>query len=247
MGAERHAACSNRGIAGTAAARMGSINLLRDGLGYSAVKDFRHPRAERERRELRVAARPGGRYVAVHLAQPDFSLRRSSGMRGYRASGCRRAYRARRRRRRTRDAAGSAMVEPGRETRRVHGTPVRVARQEVGDAAGLRERAARPLARSVTDAGLQPHAVQLFEADAAGTAIGHVFVYQDPAGLFALFEDDLVADDRFSSRSAVDPCDELTGPACIEANLRPCGPGTTPGSTRGTNHRRAVHHHRRSS
>lgn len=45
----------------------------------------------------------------------------------------------------------------------------------------------------VTDAGLQPHTVQLFEADAAGTAIGHVFVYQDPR-LFALFEDDLVAD-----------------------------------------------------
>ena len=39
----------------------------------------------------------------------------------------------------------------------------------------------------VTDAGPEPHTVQLFEADAAGTAIGHVFVYQDPR-LFALFE-----------------------------------------------------------
>ena len=38
----------------------------------------------------------------------------------------------------------------------------------------------------VTDAGQQPHSVQVFEADAAGTTIGHVFVYQDPR-LFDLF------------------------------------------------------------
>jgi RNA polymerase sigma-70 factor (ECF subfamily) len=42
----------------------------------------------------------------------------------------------------------------------------------------------------VTDAGQQPHTVQVIEADAAGTAIGHVFVYQDPR-LFELFEADL--------------------------------------------------------
>jgi RNA polymerase sigma-70 factor, ECF subfamily len=45
----------------------------------------------------------------------------------------------------------------------------------------------------VTEAGRQPHTVQLFEADAAGRAIGQVLVYQDPR-LFALFEQDLVAD-----------------------------------------------------
>lgn len=39
----------------------------------------------------------------------------------------------------------------------------------------------------VTDAGWEPHTVQLFEADDAGLAIGHVLVYQDPR-LFALFE-----------------------------------------------------------
>ena len=39
----------------------------------------------------------------------------------------------------------------------------------------------------VTDAGRQPHSVQLFEAAAAGTAVGHVLVYQD-LDLFALFE-----------------------------------------------------------
>jgi len=39
----------------------------------------------------------------------------------------------------------------------------------------------------VSDAGQQPHTVQLFEADAVGAAIGHVLVYQDPR-LFALFE-----------------------------------------------------------
>ena len=38
----------------------------------------------------------------------------------------------------------------------------------------------------VTEAGQQPHSVQVFEADAAGTSIGHVFVYQDPR-LFGLF------------------------------------------------------------
>lgn len=39
----------------------------------------------------------------------------------------------------------------------------------------------------LTDAGQQPHTVQLFEADAAGAAIGHVLVYQEPrlfAGVF---------------------------------------------------------------
>jgi hypothetical protein len=33
----------------------------------------------------------------------------------------------------------------------------------------------------------EPDTVQLFEADDAGSAIGHVLVYQDPR-LFALFE-----------------------------------------------------------
>ena len=37
--------------------------------------------------------------------------------------------------------------------------------------------------------GPQPHTVQLFEADATGTRIGHVLVYRD-AALFALFERD---------------------------------------------------------
>lgn len=41
----------------------------------------------------------------------------------------------------------------------------------------------------LTDAGPQPHTVQLFDADATGTAIGHVLVYQDPR-LFALFQKD---------------------------------------------------------
>lgn len=44
----------------------------------------------------------------------------------------------------------------------------------------------------VTDAGQQPHTVQLFDASAAGAAIGHVLVYQD-LRLFALFEQDLAA------------------------------------------------------
>ncbi|UXW84955.1 RNA polymerase subunit sigma-70 [Microbacterium azadirachtae] len=39
----------------------------------------------------------------------------------------------------------------------------------------------------VTDEGPRPHTVQLFEADATGTRIGHVLVYRDEA-LFALFE-----------------------------------------------------------
>lgn len=45
----------------------------------------------------------------------------------------------------------------------------------------------------VTDAGIQPHTVQLFEADTAGTAIGHVLVYQD-LRLFDLFEKNFFAD-----------------------------------------------------
>jgi RNA polymerase sigma-70 factor (ECF subfamily) len=45
----------------------------------------------------------------------------------------------------------------------------------------------------ITDAGQQPHTVQLFEAGTVGTAIGHVLVYQDPR-LFALFERNLGAD-----------------------------------------------------
>ena len=45
----------------------------------------------------------------------------------------------------------------------------------------------------VTDAGQQPHTVQLFEADDAGTSIGQVVVYQD-SRLFALFEKDLCPD-----------------------------------------------------
>lgn len=45
----------------------------------------------------------------------------------------------------------------------------------------------------VTDAGTQPHTVQLFEADTAGAAIGHVLVYQDPR-LFDLFESSFPAD-----------------------------------------------------
>ncbi|HEX4400626.1 MAG TPA: RNA polymerase subunit sigma-70 [Galbitalea sp.] len=45
----------------------------------------------------------------------------------------------------------------------------------------------------ITDAGLQPHTVQLFEADSRGTAVGHVLVYQDPK-LFDLFEKNLTAD-----------------------------------------------------
>jgi RNA polymerase sigma-70 factor (ECF subfamily) len=48
----------------------------------------------------------------------------------------------------------------------------------------------------LTDAGQQPHSVQLFDADAVGTAIGHVFVYQD-SGLVALFEQNLAATDEF--------------------------------------------------
>ena len=39
----------------------------------------------------------------------------------------------------------------------------------------------------VTDCGPQPHTVQVFEADASGSAIGHVFVFQD-LRLFELFE-----------------------------------------------------------
>jgi RNA polymerase sigma-70 factor (ECF subfamily) len=45
----------------------------------------------------------------------------------------------------------------------------------------------------VADAGREPHTVQLFEADQAGTAIGHVLVYQDPR-LFALFEENSPVD-----------------------------------------------------
>jgi RNA polymerase sigma-70 factor (ECF subfamily) len=45
----------------------------------------------------------------------------------------------------------------------------------------------------VTEAGPQPHTVQLFDADAADSLIGHVLVYRDPR-LFALFEKDLVLD-----------------------------------------------------
>jgi RNA polymerase sigma-70 factor (ECF subfamily) len=41
----------------------------------------------------------------------------------------------------------------------------------------------------VTEVGREPHTVQLFEADDAGSAIRHVLVYQDPR-LFALFEKD---------------------------------------------------------
>jgi len=44
-----------------------------------------------------------------------------------------------------------------------------------------------------TDAGPQPHSVQLFEADVTGTAIGHVLVYADPR-LFALFGQNLAVD-----------------------------------------------------
>ncbi|HEX3680458.1 MAG TPA: hypothetical protein VHU90_12110 [Galbitalea sp.] len=45
----------------------------------------------------------------------------------------------------------------------------------------------------ITDAGVQPHTVQPFEADARGTAIGHVLVYQHPK-LFDLFERNLTLD-----------------------------------------------------
>jgi RNA polymerase sigma-70 factor (ECF subfamily) len=45
----------------------------------------------------------------------------------------------------------------------------------------------------VTDEGPQPHTVQLFAADAGGTAIGEVLVYQNPQ-LFGLFEKDLASD-----------------------------------------------------
>jgi RNA polymerase sigma-70 factor, ECF subfamily len=45
----------------------------------------------------------------------------------------------------------------------------------------------------VTDVGREPHTVQLFEADDAGSAIRHVLVYQDPR-LFALFEKDPAVD-----------------------------------------------------
>jgi RNA polymerase sigma-70 factor (ECF subfamily) len=45
----------------------------------------------------------------------------------------------------------------------------------------------------ITDGAPQPHTVQLFQADAAGTAIGEVFVYQSPR-LFALFEKELALD-----------------------------------------------------
>ena len=48
----------------------------------------------------------------------------------------------------------------------------------------------------VTDAGPQPHTVQLFEADALGTGIGHVLVYQDPR-LFTLFQQVLPSTDEF--------------------------------------------------
>ncbi|MGI8457338.1 MAG: RNA polymerase subunit sigma-70 [Propionibacteriaceae bacterium] len=51
----------------------------------------------------------------------------------------------------------------------------------------------------ITDAGPQPHTVQLFEANTAGTAIGQVLVYQDPR-LFLLFEKDLAGTDEFSAR-----------------------------------------------
>ncbi len=44
-----------------------------------------------------------------------------------------------------------------------------------------------------TDAGVQPHTVQLLEADALGAGIGHVLVYQHPR-LFDLFEKNLIAD-----------------------------------------------------
>jgi RNA polymerase sigma-70 factor (ECF subfamily) len=49
----------------------------------------------------------------------------------------------------------------------------------------------------VTDAGIQPHTVQLFEADTAGATIGHVLVYQDPR-LFHLFEKTSSPTDEFS-------------------------------------------------
>jgi RNA polymerase sigma-70 factor (ECF subfamily) len=45
----------------------------------------------------------------------------------------------------------------------------------------------------VGDDGRRPHSVQLFQADEAGTAIGHVFVYHDPR-LFTLFEKNLAQD-----------------------------------------------------
>lgn len=45
----------------------------------------------------------------------------------------------------------------------------------------------------VTDARREPHSVQLFEADNAASAIGHVLVYQD-LRLFALFEKNPAAD-----------------------------------------------------
>jgi RNA polymerase sigma-70 factor, ECF subfamily len=45
----------------------------------------------------------------------------------------------------------------------------------------------------VSDAGQQPHTVQLFEANAVDTAIGHVLVYQD-SRLFALFEKNFPVD-----------------------------------------------------
>lgn len=45
----------------------------------------------------------------------------------------------------------------------------------------------------LTDAGSQPHTVQLFEADATGKTIGHVLVYQDPR-LLVLFEKDSAVD-----------------------------------------------------
>jgi RNA polymerase sigma-70 factor (ECF subfamily) len=48
----------------------------------------------------------------------------------------------------------------------------------------------------VTDAGQRPHTVQLFEGDAAGAAIRHVLVYQDPR-LFAVFERELPRTDEF--------------------------------------------------
>jgi RNA polymerase sigma-70 factor, ECF subfamily len=49
------------------------------------------------------------------------------------------------------------------------------------------------LLSQVTDAGPEPNTVQLFEANADGTAIGHVLVYHDPR-LFALFEQNIAAD-----------------------------------------------------
>lgn len=45
----------------------------------------------------------------------------------------------------------------------------------------------------ITDGAPQPHTVQLFQADAVGTAIGEVLVYQSPQ-LFALFEKELALD-----------------------------------------------------